>query len=579
MLPRSRPEVDHVVRGANGLLVVLDHHHRVAQIAKLPQRAQQQPVVALVQPDRRLVEHVEHPGQVGPHLRGQPDTLRFSPRQGRRAPRQGQVADAHVAQEPQPIADLANDAAGHARLARAQLEPLDHRERIRHRHVDVVRQRAALHPHRAALRPQPPAGAGGARLQRAVALQRFLLRPGPLVVAAPEVGDDALEIPAERIRPAGPRAPAPPGGGRGRPPAAAVRTEEQQLAVTPRQLAERHVEVDAEAVRQPRQRPPDELAVAAGPGPDGAAGQGEGLVGHDPRRIEVLQRAEPVTGGTRAVRRVERERARRHLRHADPALDAGHAARKQPIPPAVRVDDDDVVRQGQRELDRLGEAPLGAAAHDETVHHHVDPVVPPPIEPRFVLDGADLAVDPDPRQPPRPDGGQLLLELALAAAHDGRQDVDPPGRRPGHDRLDDALHRLRRDRAPARRTMRHADVGEQQAEIVVDLGDGPHRRARVRSGGALLDGDGGRQAVDLIDVRFFDLLEKLAGVGGKRLDVAPLAFRVEGVERQRRLAGTGQAGHDDQPVARDADVDVLQVVDARPADVDPVVRHGTVSLL
>jgi hypothetical protein len=70
--------------------------------------------------------------------------------------------------------------------------------------------------------------------------------------------------------------------------------------------------------------------------------------------------------------------------------------------------------------------------------------------------------------------------------------------------------------------VRHADVGEEQPEVVVDLGDRADRRPRVGPGRLLLDRDGRRQAVDEIDVRLLHLLEELAGVGRQRLDVAPL---------------------------------------------------------
>ena len=110
--------------------------------------------------------------------------------------------------------------------------------------------------------------------------------------------------------------------------------------------------------------------------------------------------------------------------------------------------------------------------------------------------------------------------------------------------------------------VRHADVGEQQPQVVVDLGDRADRRARVRPGGLLLDRDGRREAVDQIDVRLLHLLEELPGVGGQRLDVPPLALGVDGVEGERRLARARQAGDDHQLVPRDVDVDVLEVVDA-----------------
>ena len=62
--PAPGPEVDDVVGGADRLLVVLDDDDGVAEIAQPRQRRQQLAVVALVQADRRLVEHVEHAGQV-----------------------------------------------------------------------------------------------------------------------------------------------------------------------------------------------------------------------------------------------------------------------------------------------------------------------------------------------------------------------------------------------------------------------------------------------------------------------------------------------------------------------------------
>src|SRR5262249_21285183 len=44
---------------------------------------------------------------------------------------------------------------------------------------------------------------------------------------------------------------------------------------------------------------------------------------------------------------------------------------------------------------------------------------------------------------------------------------------------------------------------------------------------------------------------------------------------ERGLAGSGQAGDHDQLIARQIDVDVLQVVDAGSTDRDPVMRHIT----
>src|SRR5687767_2036834 len=59
VLTRARADVDDPVRAADGLLVVLDDDHGVADVAHAEQRADEPGVVALVETDRRLVEDVE----------------------------------------------------------------------------------------------------------------------------------------------------------------------------------------------------------------------------------------------------------------------------------------------------------------------------------------------------------------------------------------------------------------------------------------------------------------------------------------------------------------------------------------
>ena len=62
--------------------------------------------------------------------------------------------------------------------------------------------------------------------------------------------------------------------------------------------------------------------------------------------------------------------------------------------------------------------------------------------------------------------------------------------------------------------------------------------------------------------------------GDDRLEVAPLRLGVERAERERRLARAGDAGEHDQRVARDVDVDVLEVVLARAAHADEAGTGG-----
>src|SRR5690606_32694544 len=64
--------------------------------------------------------------------------------------------------------------------------------------------------------------------------------------------------------------------------------------------------------------------------------------------------------------------------------------------------------------------------------------------------------------------------------------------------------------------------------------------------------------------------EELARVRAERLDVAPLALGIEGVEDERGLPGAGHARDDHELARRDGDADALQVVLAGAADEDGV---------
>ena len=112
------------------------------------------------------------------------------------------------------------------------------------------------------------------------------------------------------------------------------------------------------------------------------------------------------------------------------------------------------------------------------------------------------------------------------------------------------------------------EAGEEELEVIVDLGE----RADGRAGGAdvvfLLDGDGGRDAVDGIDVRFVHAVEELPDVGREGLDVAALALGVERVEGERGFAGAGGAGDDGEFAERDIEIEALEIVLAAAAEAD-----------
>ncbi len=189
----------------------------------------------------------------------------------------------------------------------------------------------------------------------------------------------------------------------------------------------------------------------------------------------------------------------------------------------------------------------------------------------------DDAVHPDPGVALGLQVGEQVDVLALALADHRGQHLEPGALRHLQDPVDDLLRGLLGDRLAADRAVRRADPGVQQPQVVVDLGDRADRRARVARGRLLVDRDRRRQALDEVDVGLVHLAEELPGVGRQRLDVAALALGEDRVEGQAGLARAGQAGEDDQRVAGQVEVDVLEVVLAGTTDDQPV-SHGLLSV-
>src|SRR5947207_2689462 len=83
---------------------------RLASALQTIEGRDQLAVVALVKPDRRLVEDVEHADELRADLRCESQALRLAAREGRSGAVELQVADADILEEGQPLADLLEDA-------------------------------------------------------------------------------------------------------------------------------------------------------------------------------------------------------------------------------------------------------------------------------------------------------------------------------------------------------------------------------------------------------------------------------------------------------------------------------------
>ena len=189
-----------------------------------------------------------------------------------------------------------------------------------------------------------------------------------------------------------------------------------------------------------------------------------------------------------------------------------------------------------------------AGLHREPVDDHLDIVLLLLLQRRRLSQRVHHAIDPNPAVALGVELVEEVDELALAGAHHRRENLEPGALWHGQYLIDDLLRGLAGDPAAAYRAVRCAGAGVEQAQVVVDLGDGADGRAGVAVSGLLVDGYRRGKALDEVDVGLIHLTEELPGVGTEGLDVAALALGKDGVEGQGGLARPGQAGEDDQGV-------------------------------
>ena len=518
------------------------------------QRADQLVVVALVEPDRGLVEDVEDADELRADLRREAEPLGLTPRQRLCGAVELEIADADIGEERESLADLLHDPVADQLLGRRQAEVVEEAERGFDGEAGELVDRAVPDRDGQHRGLEPRAVALGAGPERHVLLDplALLARIG-LAVAPLEIPQDALErhrVLALAAHPVLVLDEDP----------VAVRAVEEPVLLLLGELAPRQIGVDLVAVGDRLDHALVEARAPDRPRHERAVGDRDRGVGHEHVRVDLELGAEPGAARAGTVRRVEREDARLELGQRDAVLGAGEVLRVEEALAVDDIDPDEALGERGGRLDRLGESLAEVVLEHEPVDHDLDRVLELLVEHDLVLEQPLLAVDLDAREAVATELLEHVAELALAVAHDRSVDREARSLRQREDLLDDLVEALARDRAPADRAVRPADARVQKAQVVVDLRHRAHRRARVARRGLLVDRDRRREPVDRVDVGLLHHLQELARVGGERLDVAALPLGVDRVERERRLAGARQPGDADERVARQPHRDVFQIV-------------------
>jgi len=133
----------------------------------------------------------------------------------------------------------------------------------------------------------------------------------------------------------------------------------------------------------------------------------------------------------------------------------------------------------ERRLDRVCEALAIVLIHLQAIHNHRDIVVLVAIELRGIGQVVRLAVHHRTHEPVFAGALEDLPELALSPSDDRREYLETCAFPPGEDTVDDLRGALPEHRLVAVRAVRDSHTGPEQSQVVVDLGDGSHRRPGV----------------------------------------------------------------------------------------------------
>ncbi len=193
-----RPHVHDVIGRTDGVFVVFDDQHGVAQVPQPQQGFQQAAGVARMKADAGFVQNVQHARQFRSDLGGEPDALALPAGERLGGAVQGQIGKPDAFQKPQAVHDLLEHAAGNLLLPSLQAQLGAELQRPGHGQGTQPREGHFGDHHGAAGGVQLGAPALGAGPEGHEALDVFSDRVGVRFPVAPfQVRQDALERLAE----------------------------------------------------------------------------------------------------------------------------------------------------------------------------------------------------------------------------------------------------------------------------------------------------------------------------------------------------------------------------------------------
>ena len=168
----------------------------------------------------------------------------------------------------------------------------------------------------------------------------------------------------------------------------------------------------------------------------------------------------------------------------------------------------------------------------DAVYDDVDDVLALLVEDWRAVDRMDLTIDTHAGKAVTAGLQEDILELTLAVAGDRREDEPLATGCLREDLIDNLFRGLRADASTTFGTVGLTDPGVQDAQVVVDLGDGANGRPRILGCRLLFNGNGRRETDDCVNGRLLLVSQELARIAGEAFNVPSLTLGVQGVESE-----------------------------------------------
>ncbi|CCY14895.1 uncharacterized protein BN773_00888 [Prevotella sp. CAG:755] len=553
--------VDDVVGSPDDLLVVFDDDDGVAQLLEPAQDTDKALRVAAVEADARLVKDVKRTDKRTAQRGSQVDALALAAGERVAEPVERKIAQADIDKEVKAAAYLGEQAVGHALLRLSEFEMLEEVEEVRDRQVDKLGNGPAAHLDVRSLTFKASAVTLGADGLSAITGEHHAILD--LVLVLFEHSEESIDRHLLLL-------------GQGTLLGVAV---PEQVPLLARKLIIRHKDWEPFFLGPPAEFLAPHAHFLSTPTHHRTVVDAQRAVGHDESLVESDNAAEAFAARAGAKGRIEGEHVVVRLAEGHPV---GLEARREAVDGARGVDTEHALAVALEKggLGRIHKTGYGVLLAGDG--HTVDEqgkggrvgVRLAGVLVEIVLYTHHLATGVNTREPLLQVNLQLLAErAAVGHAHRG-QDGETRSGRIAERTLHHVLRGMALHLTATEGRERTADTGVKQAEVVVHLSRGADRGARVAARDLLLDGNGRREAFYVVALGLVHTAQELAGIGREALDITALPLGVEGVERKRRLARARQAGDDDEAVAGNVEVDVLQVVHPGAFNADIFVHKG-----